>query len=526
MDNVADGRSDGALGALELARRLYRRMPVAPVALSVDGIDALVQGPLDLGVAVGELVVVELESGERWAAQLRDLAIVEREAGDIDLAADDELGAIRVRPLRRTLRGQAAILGRFDAGGFREASGPVFSESPLRRATAEETRAVLDPPGPDDLDLGDVLGQPGVVAPLAAKGFSRHTFLCGQSGSGKTYTTGVLLEELLDATDLPIVALDPNSDYVRIGELADGVSGPDAERYAWRARDVAAVRGRGADGDGELLAAHVSDLPLMVQAGMAELDPIDQLDEYAMLRRLSERLATPYSAADLAAAAEEGGSDVGRRLAERLRNLGVPDWGLWCRAGEPTLTHSGLIAHRAAIVDLGSLATRREAALASLVVLQNLWDRRHERRSRLIVVDEAHNLFPTEAHDAIGRSLLELGVRIAGEGRKFGLHLLLCTQRPAKLHANVLSQCDNLVMLRVNSRTDVEELIQVFSHVPEGMIRRAPSLRQGEVLVAGPIAPIPRFVRTRRRLSAEAGADVPTDWATAAPPARPPIAAA
>ncbi|MDY7106560.1 MAG: ATP-binding protein [Actinomycetota bacterium] len=522
MDAVHDGPSRGA-GAVERAKLMYRRIPVAPMALSVDGIDAIIEAPLDLGAALGELLVVELDSGERWVVQLRDLAIVEREAAEIDLAGDDELGPIRVRPLRRTLRGEAAILGRLD-GGFTPGTGPVFGESPLRRATAEETRAVFGAggsAGATGLALGDVLGQDGVAAPLVAKGFARHTFLCGQSGSGKTYTTGVLLEELLTGTDLPIVVLDPNSDYVRIAELAGEVDPAVGEHYVGRASDLIVARGRGAGG--ELLASHVSDLPLGVQAGMLDLDPIDDLGDFAALRRLTASLSALFSAAELTEAAEADGTDAGLRLAQRLRNLDVPDWGLWCREGEGSLVHTGVVDHRGVIIDLGSVATPREVALASLVVLQVLWNRRHERRPRLIVIDEAHNLFPTDAHDAVGRALVELGVRIAGEGRKFGLHLLLCTQRPAKLHPNVLSQCDNLVMLRVNSRTDVDELAAVFSHVPEGMIRRAPSLRQGEVLVAGPIAPIPRYLRTRRRLSAEGGADVSTSWATLADQAANPI---
>jgi DNA helicase HerA-like ATPase len=54
-----------------------------------------------------------------------------------------------------------------------------------------------------------------VPATLDAGGFDRHTFLCGQSGSGKTYSLGLALERLLVETDLRLVILDPNSDYVR-----------------------------------------------------------------------------------------------------------------------------------------------------------------------------------------------------------------------------------------------------------------------------------------------------------------------
>ena len=51
---------------------------------------------------------------------------------------------------------------------------------------------------------------------LDAGGFNRHTFMCGQSGSGKTYSLGLVLEQLLVDTSLQMVILDPNSDYVRL----------------------------------------------------------------------------------------------------------------------------------------------------------------------------------------------------------------------------------------------------------------------------------------------------------------------
>ena len=62
----------------------------------------------------------------------------------------------------------------------------------------------------------------GVPFELDAAGFGRHTFLCGQSGSGKTYSLGILLEQLLMETSLRVVVLDPNSDYVRLAQLRDG----------------------------------------------------------------------------------------------------------------------------------------------------------------------------------------------------------------------------------------------------------------------------------------------------------------
>src|SRR5262249_14608001 len=54
---------------------------------------------------------------------------------------------------------------------------------------------------------------------LKAEGFKRHTFLTGQSRSGKSFALGVILEQLLLATKLRVVVVDPNSDFVALNQI-------------------------------------------------------------------------------------------------------------------------------------------------------------------------------------------------------------------------------------------------------------------------------------------------------------------
>jgi hypothetical protein len=83
------------------------------------------------------------------------------------------------------------------------------------------------------LPVGELTLAPGVPFALDAGGFDRHTFFCGQSGSGKTYSLGVVLEQLLLETGLRIVILDPNSDFARLGTVRADVGEATAAR--WRA---------------------------------------------------------------------------------------------------------------------------------------------------------------------------------------------------------------------------------------------------------------------------------------------------
>ena len=118
------------------------------------------------------------------------------------------------------------------------------------------------------------------------------------------------------------------------------------------------------------------------------------------------------------------------------------------------------------MVDLGSLATREEQTLTAGAVLERLWRERARREPVAIVIDEAQNVCPAESGDPLTALATEDAIRIAGEGRKFGLYLIVVTQRPQKIHENVLSQCDNLVLMRMNSVADL-------GHVARGVLVRS-----------------------------------------------------
>ncbi len=107
---------------------------------------------------------------------------------------------------------------------------------------------------------------------------------------------------------------------------------------------------------------------------------------------------------------------------------------------------------------------------------------RSQREPCLVVIDEAHNVCAAEPADPVSRIATHRTVQIAAEGRKYGLYLLVSTQRPNKVHENVVSQCDNLLMMRMNSHADLADLGRLFSFVPPGLLAGAPSFRMGQVL--------------------------------------------
>src|SRR4051812_24896219 len=164
-----------------------------------------------------------------------------------------------------------------------------FGEVPIEAAAEERVAAWLETVRPEGaaLDVGELVLQRGLRFALDASGFDRHTFFCGQSGSGKSYALGAVLEQLLLETSLRIVVLDPNSDFVRIGTLRDGMDGDVADRYR-RAAEGVIVR-RGGSAGSERLHVRFTDFEAEEQAAVLRLDPIRDREEYGVLVDLVEQ---------------------------------------------------------------------------------------------------------------------------------------------------------------------------------------------------------------------------------------------
>ncbi|MEX0846656.1 MAG: ATP-binding protein [Ilumatobacteraceae bacterium] len=407
----------------------------------------------------------------------------------------------------------------------------AFGEATIHPATDVEVAALVATSLGSSVGLAvGRLSRAGVDATLKASGFSRHTFLCGQSGSGKTYSLGALLERMLLETDLPLVIIDPNSDYVGLGSLRSRAEINRARRtplsvaayttlkaeYEARAGVVVAR----ADGGDLPLRIHLSDLTLAEQALTLDLDPMVNADEYAAYAEATQALARDrYSISDVTEVLARRFDEASRRLAQRIHNLRIGNWRVWAGVDEPSLVDLGL-GRRCLILDTGSLSDARERSVVALALLGRL-RRRPTRQPISVVIDEAHNVCSPDAHTGLERAVADHTVWIAGEGRKFGIYLVLSTQRPQKVHRNVISQCDNLLLMRVNSVADLDELASVFSHVPRSMVAEARSFQLGEMLAAGPIATTPMRLRMGERWSPEGGADLPTTWAAPHQPGGP-----
>ncbi len=509
----------------ELRAVLRQASQVVPLAWSGGSRRFSLQAPLTVPVRAGGYVLLAAEDAS-YLAQVLEHDIVEHAGPTWTVELDSpEAGARGVRDATvempiRLITGSGELLARLDGEELRPVTAAdSFREAELEQAPAEllERYRTRSDAGATLLDVGRAEG--GGRAHLHAQGFARHTFLCGQSGAGKTFALGVVLERLLLETDLRLVILDPNGDHVGLGAARTAADSnrtraeplPEAEldellsRYSGAAGGVSVF-----SGDGQPVRVRLAELSHEARAAAVGLEPLADPEDYGAFTRLSDGRDSLAAVRDAAVADL---SAEGRRIALRIDNLGVAGWDVWAGEDERSVLDAVDGDARATVIDLSSLDTPEEQALTASAVLRRLWSRRADRQPALIVVDEAHNLCPAGPAIPLGEEGRKLIVRIAGEGRKYGLHLLMVTQRPEKLEANALTQCDNLILLRLNGIADVDRMAAAFSFVPRPLIAEATSFSKGEALFAGPIVARPTRAAFEGRLSPEGGGDVPTDWA-------------
>jgi len=128
----------------------------------------------------------------------------------------------------------------------------------------------------------------------------------------------------------------------------------------------------------------------------------------------------------------------------------------------------------------------------------------------LLVLEEAH-LFLPEGKDSAAQRTIS---KIAKEGRKYGVGLLIVSQRPSEIESAVLSQCGTMISLRLTNSADRAKVQSTMPDDLGSLSGMLPSLRTGEGLVVGEAMPIPSRVRFHRAKNKPQGNDplMPKAW--------------
>lgn len=150
------------------------------------------------------------------------------------------------------------------------------------------------------------------------------------------------------------------------------------------------------------------------------------------------------------------------------------------------------------IIDSSSVGTDI-LELMTCVTSRMIYDYRKSSRGEArrrqpvhLILDEAHRYIKKDTNYILKENIFE---KIAREGRKFSMYLLVSSQRPSELSPTVLSQCGNYIIHRIQNDVDMKFVYSVLPYFSEDYIIKVRQQVPGEALVFGNCVPMPLQVK-------------------------------
>ncbi len=354
--------------------------------------------------------------------------------------------------------------------------------------------------------LGFLEGQQIPVQLDADTLVQKHVSILARTGSGKSYTAGVIMEELLDQ-GIPLLIIDPHGEYTSLREPAtDG----DFERfnvspfgYADRLTvytPVDRVLNPGADNvfrlNGRNLKAGDLSKILGIQSG-TQMGVV-----YEAIQKIRAEAST-YTIDDIVFEVGNSSSNAKWSVLSALES--VRDAEIFSE--NPTKVQDLVQPGRGSIIDMKGVVPDMQA-----MIVARLCEELFEARKMgvvppmMLVLEEAHNYCPEKGFaKTVSTDILRT---IASEGRKFGLGMMVISQRPARIDKNVLSQCNTQIILKVTNPNDLQAIrkgLEGISVEAEAEIKRLPP---GVAMVVSGDIERPIIVEIRVRKSRHGGESV------------------
>ncbi|GLV57756.1 hypothetical protein KDH_45920 [Dictyobacter sp. S3.2.2.5] len=360
---------------------------------------------------------------------------------------------------------------------------------------------------------------------------STHLAIIASTGAGKSYLASVVIEELMKPQNKACVLIvDPHGEYGTLDQIAN-----DAQFSA--------------DGDGagrgyraqvqvykpDQVKVRISTLNI---GDMRQLLPeMTEKQQYLLSRALRKvhetKRSHPWGVADLKQAIKavsrqkndedsEGADDSSTvhaltwRVEQRFehsftfddtQHLDLPEI---FRPGQCTVLQLNEIDERDQQVIVATLLRRLNQAR-----MDTERGKVHSGESYLpypvfVLLEEAHHFAPG------GTEVVSTGIlkQVLAEGRKFGIGVGLISQRPGKLDADVLSQCQTQCIMRIVNEIDQKSVAAAIEGVGRDLLGNLPALSKGQVIVAGAAVNTPVICRVRTRYTQHGGEskDAPDLW--------------
>src|SRR5207248_10110726 len=360
---------------------------------------------------------------------------------------------------------------------------------------------------------------------------STHMAIIASTGAGKSYLASVLIEELMQPHNKAcVLIIDPHGEYGTIDQIANFPQFS-AEAEGKRPAYSAQVRVY----KPEQVKVRISSLDM---GDMRHLLPeMTEKQQHLLSRALRKvrelKRSTPWGAEDLKAAIRavskqkgdedsEGADDsstvhaltwrVEQRFVDNftfddIQHLDLPEI---FQPGQCTVLPLNEIDERDQQVVVATLLRRLNKAR-----MDTERGKVHSGEFYLpypvfVLIEEAHHFAPGGT-EVLSTAILK---QVLAEGRKFGIGVGLISQRPGKLDADVLSQCQTQCIMRIVNEIGQKSVAAAIEGVGRDLLDNLPALSKGQVIIAGAAVNTPVICRVRQRITkhGEESKDAPDMW--------------
>lgn len=429
---------------------------------------------------------------------------------------------------------------------------PAQPASSAYRPTEEDLKRIILGKMADDkkagsgLDLASLANRPSVGVRVDGHAVvTRHLAILAMTGAGKSWTARRLVEQLAEK-NYPMVIFDPHGDYARLGEV-DGL-GEKVKRYSAEfpifdedADTVAEIIGGLGSGLSDAMQVLFGEIFKAAQK-LADGTPQELRERSALLSQIVGReeiirwgiRPNLYLVADLAEAAtllidnEEKAAqqeelrelcwqELNNYRKGNIRTLDAIKWRTRKAAKVlrrmETTNHKLARAHEKLPTDRRELVRYGQISVVSLagytsdfqatifsIVAEDIFEKRVSgdlKLQVLLLLEEAHNFAPANAYSEAEKRSISITKQVAQEGRKFGVGLIMISQRPSRLDGTTLSQCNSHIIMRMVNPADQNFVKRTIESISESEVRMLSGLDVGEAILAGQMINFPVLARIK-----------------------------
>lgn len=428
----------------------------------------------------------------------------------VEEAVDVAEGSSRVGDLNEQIIAEANVIGSRDKGGILHVPKSPFSPGDkvfkADEVLIKQTLGLMR----GDVYIGLLDGQNIHVNLDANNLVQKHCSILAKTGAGKSYTSGVILEELLDK-NVPLLIIDPHGEYATL-------KFPNEEKPAMFERYGISPKGYAAQ------VTVYTPANKLLNPGADKLFRLNGINlgikdfsQFFLEDQSQNQVGILFEAVSKLRAEKET-YDINDIILEVGQNKSKVKWNVISRLealketgilSDKATTISELVQEgRASIIDMKGVNPDLQAMIVAKLC-SDLFEARKLNTVPpcMLVLEEAHNFCPEKGFG--GTVSTDILRTIASEGRKFGLGLMVVSQRPARVDKNILSQCNTQIIMKVTNPNDLQAISKGLEGISSDVVDDIKRLSPGVALIVSTYIERPILVDIRARKSKHGGASVP-----------------